>query len=204
MIGALRNVFWNLRYPWPRTAIDGRIQPLRFSVCEPARFSDCLRLHEANEDHGVPHCHRPIYSKLLHSRRVLTILAETESGVVGTFGIQYWPTPDMMSLCYMLVSPSEHRRGIGTTMFMASLALLPDDHSDISVLISALPTAVEFYDRFGFERIGEHLDPGGEMHQLAVLRPVTSAMIAGCRSMLMEAGATLPKTCYAIPSPNTA
>lgn len=198
MIALLQWVVWSLRYPRPRSAIEGRIRPLRISLCTKERFGDCMALHERNEEHGVPSDHRERYLSTLGGHDVLTLIATDGDHVVGTFGVQYGAPVNTYCLCYLMVSPERHRQGIGTTMLLAALALLPEDHPELTLCISALPTAADFYYRFGFRRVGEHQHSSGQMHQLAVL-PVTSAMSHTCRVWLAAAGAKLPSSTYEIP-----
>lgn len=198
MIAILKKLLWSLRYPWPRSAIEGRIRALRFSVCSEDRFTECMDLHMRNEPHGVPSDHRERYLGALRGGSVLTLVAEDNGQLVGTFGIQYGSLPNSFCLCYMMASPDHHRRGIGTTMFLAALALLPEGHPELTLCISALPTAADFYYRFGFRRLGELPHSSGQMHQVAIL-PVTSAMSHSCREWLSAAGATLPNSLYEIP-----
>lgn len=199
MIAFCKRLVQSLRYPWPPSAIAGRIRPLQFSLFTSERVGECIALFEDNVVHGVPPDHREQYLDTLGSGQVLTLMVEDGGQIVGTFGVQYGSVPNSLCLCYMMAAPEQHRQGIGTTMFLAALALLPKNHRELSLCISALPKAAGFYYRLGFRRVGEHRDSSGEMHQLAVLR-VTSGMSQGCRISLEAAGATLPDASYEIPT----
>jgi GNAT superfamily N-acetyltransferase len=197
VIALFDKLLWWLRYPWPRSAIEGRILPLRFSVCPPERISECLSLFQRNEPHGVPSDDRECYRSGLQDGRFLTLIVEEGERLVGTFGIHYTPMRYEAWLCYVLVNPDDHRRGVGTTMLLAALALLPENQSEFSLWIAALPTAAGFYYRLGFVRLGEFEHSSGQLHQVASLR-VTFEMISSCRAWLKAAGASLP-TSYVIP-----
>jgi hypothetical protein len=105
-----------------------------------------------------------------------------------------------MWICYVFVEPEQHRRGVGVTLMLAALGLLPRRHRPMTVAVSALPTALRFYERFGFRRAGETPFDDGEMHPLAVLAPVTPAMGHDCREILRGAGASLPEPTLPIPA----
>ena len=158
-----------------------------------------MNLYELNEPHGVPPCHREHYRTALGDGKVLTLLAEDDGQVVGTFGLQHSFEPGVSWLCYLLVRPDCHHRGIGTTMFFAALALMAENSADRVLVIQSLPGAAEFYYRFGFRRFREVLFADGQMHPIAVLS-VTSAMIIGCRDWLAAAGARLPEGAWEIPT----
>lgn len=199
MIAFLKNLIWSLRFPWPRSAIEGRLRPVQISLCTEGRFLECMDLHDRNAPHGVPLDHREEYLSVLKGGDVLTLVVEDQGQLVGTFGIQYGSIPETFTLCYVLVSPDHHRRGIGTTMFAAALALLPAKHSDLTLCIAALPTASGFYGRLGFHEAGEYRLASGLMLELGVM-PVTSLMSRSCRGWLSEAGATLPDLPFEIPT----
>jgi len=196
----LNKFLWRLRYPWLPTWLQGRIRALRFTVYTPERLADCLELYDRNAVHGVPSAHREHYERSLRDRSILTLLAEDDTGVVGTFGLQYGFQPHVIWICYVFVEPEQHRRGIGVTLMLAALGLLPRGHRPMTVAVSALPTALRFYERFGFRRAGETPFDDGEMHPLAMLGPVTSAVGDDCREILRGAGATLPEPTLAIPT----
>jgi GNAT superfamily N-acetyltransferase len=196
----LNKFFWRLRYPWLPAWLQGRVRALRLTWYTPERITDCLELYDRNAVHGVPSAHREHYERTLRNRSILTLLAEDDSGVVGTFGLQYGFQPHVLWICYVFVAPEQHRRGIGVTLMLAALGLLPHGHQPMTVAVSALPTALRFYERFGFRQAGETPFDDGEMHPLAILAPVTRAMGRDCRKILRSAGATLPGTILPIPT----
>jgi GNAT superfamily N-acetyltransferase len=199
MMGLFKWLAWTFRYPWPRSAIEGRIRPLRISLCTEEHFEKCVALFVENESHGVPSEHRASYASKLADGNIRTLLVEDGDKPVGTFGVQYGSMPNTYWLCYMLVCPECHRKGVGTTMFLAALALLPEDHSGPTLWISALPAAVSFYSRLGFQFVGEHQYPDGGVYQLARMN-ISPEMSRSCRRWLAAAGVLLPTPPYDIPT----
>lgn len=175
------------------------LRPLRISVCPESKLSECERLYDENIPHGVPADHRSEYSSILRSDRLLTLIAEDGDEVVGTFGVQYGEQVRTYWLCYMLVSPEHHRRGIGTSMFFASIALLPDDNPHLTMGICALPDARDFYKRLGFRRVGDVQVSGGDVQQVGVLY-LWRRQAKPVRAWLLDAGAELPAPGYEIPT----
>lgn len=175
------------------------LRPLRISVCPESRLSECERLYDENIPHGVPAAHRSEYADILRSGRLLTLIVEDEDEVVGTFGVQFGEWAGTYWLCYLLVSPEHHRRGIGTSMFFASIALLPEDNPHLSIGICALPGARNFYKRLGFLRVGTVKFSEGEVHQVGVFH-LWPRQAKPVRAWLLAAGAELPDPGYEIPT----
>ncbi|RBP42388.1 acetyltransferase (GNAT) family protein [Roseimicrobium gellanilyticum] len=197
MISFLKNLCWRAVYPWPRSIVEG-IRPLRISVCPESRFAECERLFDENTAHGIPANHRDEYQSSLRSGRLLTLIAEDANEVVGTFGVQYLEQKKSYWLCYLFISPKHHRKCIGTTLFFASIALLPQNHPDVSVCICNLHGTAGFYKRLGFLQVGEVDLPEGERSQVATLYlwPRAAKKI---RAWLFAAGTRLPEPGYGIP-----
>jgi predicted GNAT family N-acyltransferase len=61
------------------------------------------------------------------------------------------------------VLPEYRRKGVGAALLTAVLADLPDD--PVPVYLNAQLTAVPFYERYGFKRVGELFEEAGLQHQ---------------------------------------
>jgi predicted N-acetyltransferase YhbS len=189
-----------LESPWDAATAPSRLRPLRFRVATKADFPACEALHHANEAHGVPANHREHYAAALRGGSMLTLMVEENGSVVGCCGLQWSAEPGVAWLTYGLVVPELHRKGIGTTMFLARLSLLPDDGPDLTLVISALETSLPYYRRFGFQLVGRFdSDEDGNRYPVAVLTPVNSRMIQEAREKLAAAGAFVPDVTDAIP-----
>lgn len=199
MLTFLKDLRRRLRYPWLPGHVHRRIQPLRFSRLTPERIGECLEFYEGNVPHGLPEDHHHVYREALETERILTYVADTEHGMAGTFGLQWGYQPGVVWLCYVMVRPDQHRRGIGATLWLASMGVQQDLHAPRVLAISAVPRALGFYERLGFLQAGQTPHTNGEMHTLAVFNPVTSEVVRGSRQLLHAAGATLPDGFHEIP-----
>jgi GNAT superfamily N-acetyltransferase len=189
-----------LRYPWLPPFVHQRLRPLRFARLTAERIPECLELYDRNVAHGLPGDHREAYREALDSGDILTLVAEDEDGkLAGTFGVQFGFQPDVVWLCYVMVAPEQHRRGIGVTQWLASLALQRGPHVTRSLAVSAVPRALGFYERLGFLRVGETPHTNGDMHPLAVFSPVTEEITSDSLRILESIGATLPDEPLVIP-----
>lgn len=131
--------------------IHERLQPLRFSYCPEERHAECVSLLERNVPHGVPEGEADAYLSSLRAAGIRTIIAEDADGqLVGTFGLGRVHGINDFWLSYVLVAPERHRRGIGTTLVIAAMAMLPENEGDLRLFMAALPAAVEFHAPFGF------------------------------------------------------
>lgn len=186
----LRELFLK-RPPWDDPDVERRLRPVRFRIAEERDFPFCESLHVANEAHGIPSDHRPVYREALRSGEMLTLVVENAGNPVATCGIQQ-QEEGLTWLCYGLVHPTWHRSGIGTTMFIARLALLPIIQSDQKVVIAAVENSLPYYRRFGFRFVGRQDFPDGNRFPIAVLDGITSSAIESCRAMLARAAVVLP------------
>lgn len=190
--GFVAAIRWGMRYPWRRSVVEGRLRAVRISVCPPERYDECVLIYERNEAHGLPSYVRERYRNTLQDGTLQTFLVEEADRVVGSFGLSRAPQLNGIYLCYFMVVPEFHRRSIGTTMFMAALAMFPRADRDLYLLLEAVPRAVSFYRRFGCRIVGGYqMEEDGMLLQIATLE-VTSLMRHSCRQWLEEAGASLP------------
>jgi predicted N-acetyltransferase YhbS len=169
-----------------------KLRPLKISVCPPHRLSECERLYEQNIPHGLPSDELGEYSKILRDGHHLVYIAEEGETLVGTFALTRFPVRPIFWLVYVLVHPEHHRRGTGTTMMLASLAMLPPPSgNEIQVLaITTLPHSASFYERFGFYRWSDEQKPNRLSVPIFTL-PVLRELNTRCREWLAQAEARL-------------
>jgi hypothetical protein len=197
MIKSLR-AFFDFRFPWNHEKVRSRLRPLRLRVAEENDFAYCEKLHVDNEPFGVPSNHRAVHAAALRAGDMLTLIAEEGGVPVGCCGLQLQPA-GIAWFCYALVEPIHHRTGIGTTMFVACLSLLPTGLGDQKIGISALETSLPFYRRLGFRLVGRFDHDDGNRYPIAVLEPIPSRLIEDCRAMLRSAGVTVLAETHQIP-----
>jgi len=190
---------YNFRFPWDQARVRQRLRPLRFRAAEEKDFPFCEGLLVKNEAFGVPSNHRACYAAALRSGELLTLIAEEGGVPVGCGGLQ-WDHAGIAWFCYGLVEPTRQRTGIGTTMFVARLSLLPTAQPDQKIAISALETSLPFYRGLGFRLVGRFDHPDGNRYALAVLGAISSRLIEDCREMLRDAGVVVSADARQIPT----
>jgi GNAT superfamily N-acetyltransferase len=125
------------------------------------------------------------------------MIAEDETGPIGTFGLN-WMNDDVAWLSYVLVDPSIHRSGVGTTMLLGSLSLLRQNGSHQYLMLGALESSLPFYERLGFVFTGMDQTDGNPYLQ-AALGPISPRLVRDCDKLLRKAGAILPEPRAEVP-----
>jgi GNAT superfamily N-acetyltransferase len=179
-----------LPYSWPRSVLE-KLRPLKISVCPPHRLPDCEALYELNIPHGLPPDELGVYSKTLRDGHHLVLIAEEGETLVGTFAMARLQDRPIFWLVYLLVHPEHHRKGIGTTMMLASLGLLPQPSgNEIQVVaLTTLPHAISFYELFGFYRWSDERKPERTIPIFTL--PVLQELNTRCQDWLAQAGTRL-------------
>jgi RimJ/RimL family protein N-acetyltransferase len=198
MFEFLKDQWWKLQYPWPRSALK-KLRPLKISVCPTDRLSECERLFEQNIPHGLPAYHLSEYSNIIRSGTLLVLIVEDGETLVGTFSLTRYSGISQISLSYVLVDPKHHRSGVGTTIFFASVAMLSNEKSRLVLGITALPTSEPFYQKLGFSNLGTMEDSEGQTVQIAYVY-IWPGMAEECHRWLGKAGARLEAYGSAIPT----
>lgn len=118
------------------------------------------------------------------------MIAEDASGPVGTFCLN-WLNNEVAWLSYVLVDPSAHRSGVGTTMLLGGLSLLRQDGLQQYMMLGALESSLPFYQRLGFVYTGMDQTEGNPYLQ-AALGPISPRLVRDCDKLLRKAGAIVP------------
>jgi hypothetical protein len=94
------------------------------------------------------------------------------------------------------VAPSHQRRGIGTALFLARLALLTPVDGWTTIRMSAVPNSIGFYRRFGVLFTQQRAN--GFLHAAGIL-DVRAAEIDACRNALADRHVSYPDVSDKIP-----
>lgn len=165
------------------------MKPLRVRPYSPADFQACRELYTLNEPGRFPPGVLPEFEEILQSGRALFLVAEKDGSVCGCGGI--YTSSDrypQASLFFGLIHPEMWGQGIGTTLLLARLSLLPK----YVWIVTMFPVAasVEFYRRFNFREFGLYDHPVAGPLMLYFVR-VSPKAIDRCGALLAKAGVTL-------------
>lgn len=188
-------------YPWDQRRIASRIVPLTIRRLEESDLAWCERLYHLNESFGVPPDRGSIFHDYLRSDDTLKLIAEDSGGRVATFGLYWYGGREhhLGYLCYLLVDPGAHRKGIGTTLVISALSMLAVDRDAKFMGLSALDSALRFYRKLGFDSLEQGEEHGVKVN-FALLGPLEVSLLWDCRRFLAEAGVKIPDLSAEIPS----
>jgi GNAT superfamily N-acetyltransferase len=177
------------------------LQPLRFRAFELRDLEACLALFRSNADQ-FPCGYENTFESALRVGASLYLVGEEAGRIVTCGGVAYHDSYDHAWLSFGIVDAARQRRGIGTTLLFARLALLEPDAAGCLVSLRVTAYSFPFFRRFGFEGYETLSDAHG--NPLATFcRLISAEEVAQCRAHLARAGAVLP-TQYEIPVRDTA
>lgn len=122
----------------------------------------CLDIYRGNEPNRFPNGYDEIYKQYLRDAKALVLVAEKDSKIVATGGIALHraSVQTVSMLSYGMVSPTCQRQGIGTTLLLARLSLLPQTKANWVVCMTSVGGSDSFYRRYGFTYV---TDVNGEL-----------------------------------------
>jgi ribosomal protein S18 acetylase RimI-like enzyme len=187
---------WLRRFTHPLGQIDpylakSRVRPAKIRVWNPADFDACMELYRLNEPGRFPLGGLPSFEAALKDGLMLYLVLEMEGRLVGCggVGIYRYGAVEQASLYFGLIHPQWQRRGLGSTLMLARLAMLPPHAWQVAMTV--VPSSRSFYEYYGFlfhSRV--KIEPEGECDALsAYLSPDDREM---CRTLLERIGAELP------------
>jgi GNAT superfamily N-acetyltransferase len=142
-------------------------------------YGSCKAIYQANEAGHFPVGYDGLFAAWLTSGKSLVVVIETDGHVVAFGGINAMQRNwlNLASLTFGMVHPDHQRRGFGTILLFARLALLPKTLLPWQVLLSPGLTSGSFYSQFGFRFLSRDQDSGGRQVDTyaAALRPVQRA-----------------------------
>jgi GNAT superfamily N-acetyltransferase len=142
-------------------------------------YESCKAIYQVNEAGHFPVGYDGLFAEWLTSGKSLVVVIETDGRVVAFGGINAMQRKwlNLASLTFGMVHPDYHRKGFGTILLFARLALLPKTLLPWQVMLSPGLTSGSFYSQFGFRLLSRDRGSGGrQVDTFAVaLRPAQRA-----------------------------
>ena len=135
---------------------------------ETTDFEACTQIYKDNETGRFPEGYLAHYQEHLYESRARILVIEEEGTVVGTGGISLSRFTDslrMATLSFGLIRPDRQDRGLGTLLFCSRVAYLTAWRDWLVSMVSAGNGTEAFYQKLGFQHIGEEQDEFGELMQ---------------------------------------
>ncbi len=112
----------------------------------------CSEIYRLNEPGRFPDGYYGHFRDFLARSQALFIVAEVEGRVIGFGGVTMYPEPyeSGVNLNFGMIHPELHRRGYGTALLLARLAILPEPAPTLTIGLAPVELSQSFYARFGF------------------------------------------------------
>lgn len=110
----------------------------------------CLRVYHSNEGVYYPAGRVKEFTDFLERGTSYFLVVEHENEIVGCGGLELSGHGPLAWLIHGMIHQDRQKKGLGTTLLAARLALLEPDGQPVQVRLRAGTAAASFYDRFGF------------------------------------------------------
>jgi ribosomal protein S18 acetylase RimI-like enzyme len=138
-------------------AIVPKLAACRIREYGPEDLEACIEIHRSNEPDFVSPDNLDSFVEFLESGTSYLLVIEHGGDVIGVGGLELVGDTDTAMLMHGMIHREYHRRGFGTTLLAARIALLETDERPLELWMRTSPIAAGFYDRFGFHL--ERVDP---------------------------------------------
>ena len=120
----------------------------------------CRNLYVLNEPGRFPPGYLQTFTDSLESPEQLFLVVELHGQIAAVGGLYRTPeSPQGCSLAFGMVHPELHRRGLGTTLLLARLAVLARPTGVWCAFLSSAGGSSTFFERFGFQHYGRYALP---------------------------------------------
>jgi len=131
-------------------AIVPKLAACRIREYSPEDLEACIEIHRSNEPDFVAPESLESFVEFLQSGTSYLLVIENAGDVIGCGGLELVGDTDTAMLMHGMIHREYHRRGFGTTLLAARIALLETDERPLELWLRTSPRAAGFYDRFGF------------------------------------------------------
>lgn len=176
-IARLEQVLYNTLVRWwlvsriivPNVDVEkltGKALPTGFALryWEPGDLAACMEIYRLNAPGRFPPEVERTFEQMLTKDEHSMLVVELDGRVVACGGNS--KTKGQAWLCYGLIHPDHHQRGIGRLLLLFRFARF-EVPPPICVQICAVEASVSYYEQFGFKRFGLWYSENGECHPLA-------------------------------------
>lgn len=159
---------------------------------EPADREACLEIYRENLRRGlIPDHYGEEFAATLEDPAELTLVVEADGAVIGCGSVSYTMSYDYACLSFGLIHPDRQRRGYGSLLLVARLALLVENGGHTTAYLSATEMSVGFYRQVvGFGEYGREEDGHGQRF-FSLQLPLNPALLARSRDYLRGAAVGL-------------
>jgi N-acetylglutamate synthase-like GNAT family acetyltransferase len=125
---------------------------LRLRSYAPSDFDACMRVYESNRGFTLPD-EAALMADHLQNEIAYYLVVDGPDGVIGCGGLEQRADSNDASFIFGMVHRAHQKRGIGTLLALARLALVDCSEGEIEVCLDTSQKTEGFYRAIGFEPI---------------------------------------------------
>jgi len=170
---------------------EGRMTPIELCAYKAEDFQECRELYVLNESGRFPPNGLPEFEATLRKGTQLFLVTKRDGLICGCGGvaIRQASTGCAAWLCYGLVHPKYQNQGLGTTLLLARLSLIPNHVPWVGM--TPVAASRGFYERFNFREVKSFTHPSGIELPIHFAR-LSPSILFYCENLLANAGVVLP------------
>ncbi len=131
-------------------AIMPKLVACRVREYQESDLEECLEMHRSNQPGILSYGTLDAFEEFLTLGTSYYLVVEYDGDVVACGGLELVGDTDTATLVHGMVHGDYHRRGFGTTLLAACIALLEPDGKPVDLVVRASRQAAAFFGRFGF------------------------------------------------------
>lgn len=131
-------------------AIVPKLTPCRIREYQPDDLEACVEIYRSNEPDYLNPAGLGSFIEFLNVGTSYYLVIEYDGDIVACGGLELIGDSDTATLVYGMVLREYHRRGFGTTLLAARMALLETEDRPVELWLQTTRASVPFYGRFGF------------------------------------------------------
>lgn len=131
-------------------ALVPKLTACRIREYQPSDLEACIEVYESNMPDFVSPDGLDRFVEFLQVGTSYYLVIEHDGDIVACGGLELVGDSDAATLVHGMVHGEYHRRGFGSTLLAARLALLETDERPVEIWAEVSTAAMPFYGRFGF------------------------------------------------------
>lgn len=131
-------------------AIAPKLMPCRIREYAPEDLEACVEIYRSNAPEYLDPRGEDAFVEFLTVGTSYYLVLEHDGDIVACGGLELIGDSDSAALVYGMVHREYQRRGFGTTLLAARMALLEPEERPIELKMVTSKAALPFYGRFGF------------------------------------------------------
>ena len=184
------SLFWTqYRFRIPRRTLP----PVLVRPLQDEDITVCHEIYKLNEPLHFPPGYFEHFCHTLTNGKTLFMVVEEKGKVLGFAGICMHtpPAQNSVGLTFGMVYPEAQRRGIGTVLLLARLAILPMPKSGYILYMSPIANSQPFFRQFGFGFVRHFRDHKSDLVMDSFSLIVRRPGLRQCREKLKNSNVTV-------------